>query len=172
MVERRRHWLSWRELLHACDKKITLRVDNVPTWKSFKADQYDRFWQQYQEGNQPNICCRREGKIERPVNVRISDGLRIKRFGCANFMLRTLYQFMRTLFLSVWFYYLPLLFVVFATVQPVLTYLEEYERCVGYASNDCIGAITTECIEICNSDPRYQSLEELMASIVKPGSKS
>jgi len=86
-------------------------------------------------------------------------------------MLRGLYSFMRTIFLSVWFYYLPLLFVVFATVAPVNQYLKEYERCIGFSSNDCIGAITSQCIEICNSDPNYQSLEELMAAIVRPGSK-
>ena len=84
-------------------------------------------------------------------------------------MLRKLYNFMRTIFLSVWFYYLPLLFVVFATVLPVLNYLEEYVRCTGFSINDCIGAITTQCIEICNSDERYQSPAELLAAIVRPG---
>ena len=38
------------------------------------------------------------------------------RFGCVNFMLRKVYIFWRIMFLSVWFYYLPLAFVVFATV--------------------------------------------------------
>jgi len=90
------------------------------------------------------------------------------KFGCVNYLLRKFYSFFRTLFISVWFYYLPLLFVVFATIQPVLNYLETYSTCIGFASNDCIGAITTQCIDICNSSPNYQSLEELMAAIVRP----
>jgi len=85
------------------------------------------------------------------------------KFGFINYILRKFYSLIRTVFISVWFYYLPLFFVVFATVQPVLNYLETYETCISFASNDCIGAISTQCIEICNSSPDYQSLEELMA---------
>ena len=82
--------------------------------------------------------------------------------------MRQLYSLIRTIFISVWFYYLPLIFVVFATIQPMRTYLDTYEECISFASNDCIGAITTQCIEICNSSPNYKNLEELMAAIIRP----
>ena len=83
------------------------------------------------------------------------------RFGCVNFVLRKLYSLLRVIFLSVWFYYLPLLFVVFATVWPVTNYLEEYKKCSALAVNDCIGSISTQCIEICRSNPNYTLPEEL-----------
>ena len=63
-----------------------------------------------------------------------------------------LYNLLRVFFVGIWFYYLPIIFVVIANFNPVLDYQTTYEECAAYAPNDCIGANEKLCIDICNSE--------------------
>ena len=79
-------------------------------------------------------CCIRRG---RPLHISLrSFKTRYDEFGCLNVLQRIVYKGMRVMFLAIWFYYLPLLFAVWANLKPILTYWESFDKCIGYADNN------------------------------------
>lgn len=62
--------------------------------------------------------------MERPKNISIMIGERREKkgFGCVNMLLYSIYRLLKILFLSIWFYYLPLIFVIYAGYEPVREY--------------------------------------------------
>ena len=90
--------------------------------------------------------------IERPQEISLSPGVRLKSFGCTNYMLRFFYNICRVIFVSLWFYYLPMWFVVYANLQPIRTYQATYEECASYKFQSCVGAEGDLCVAICEAE--------------------
>ena len=62
-----------------------------------------------------------------------------------------IYQILRIWFVSTWFYYSPIIAVLYANYNPTSIYQEKYQNCVRNTRNDCIGANDQLCIDICAS---------------------
>ena len=70
--------------------------------------------------------------------------------GCCNWSLYLLYKVSRFLFVSVWFYYLPLLFMLLGFVIPVLVHWDSrVDVCSQLVENNCVSE--TEIPSICFS---------------------
>lgn len=68
-------------------------------------------------------CCSLNYELKkRPTNISIKLKNRYKKFGCMNLFLYIIYKILRVGFVSIWFYYLPLLVMFFSTASPVYKY--------------------------------------------------
>lgn len=63
------------------------------------------------------------------------------------------YRLQRILFVSLWFYYLPIIFVAVSNLAPVYFYWGKVEGCELYVENDCVGAggVSKECEILCRA---------------------
>merc|ERR1712176_133699 len=74
-------------------------------------------------------------EIKRPKNIYIA----IDERDCLNKFLYRIYRVFKILFISIWFYYLPI-FVIYSGFYPVYVYRRELDGADGYVSNSCTGA--------------------------------
>ena len=77
-----------------------------------------------------------KGKIKRPKHISLKYRKRCSNLGCCNLFLYTIYKIHRMIFVSLWFYYLPLIVMVFANVYPVIKHWNNYE-CREIIRPDC-----------------------------------
>lgn len=129
LIEEEKWWNEWwdeKDAAEAEDKEYTT------SWKTFKDAKLALKWEEELGGAKKRPCClciRRD----RPVHISLSPlNVRYKQFGLLNVFERILYYIMRVSFISLIFYYLPLMFTVWANLRPLLSYWETFTRCVSY----------------------------------------
>jgi len=100
-----------------------------------------------------NFCCKTKKLVVRPKKIAITWGKRYSQFGCCNFLLFLVYRLLRVLFVSFWFYYLPVIFVVISNLAPVKIYWDKIEGCDKFVAQDCVGSssVSTECLKLCRA---------------------
>ena len=107
--------------------------------------------QQNKHSARKNSCCGRKKPVKRPKTIAITWRKRCNLFGCRNVSLFMVYRLFRGLFVSLLFYYLPVIFVVLSNLIPVKIYWDKIEGCDQYVEQDCVGAggKSAECAELC-----------------------
>jgi hypothetical protein len=78
--------------------------------------------------------CSRKDAVVRPKRISISQKKRCRQFGKVNSILFLIYRFLRILFVSLWFYYLPVVFIVLSNLAPVYYYWGRINGCDKFVS--------------------------------------
>lgn len=106
--------------------------------------------------------CSRKDPVVRPKRISITRKKRCRQFGKVNSVLFVVYRVMRGFFVAVWFYYLPVLFIVVSNIAPVFLYWTRIDGCDKFVSQDCVGAsgVSSDCLTLCRAfAPEYESIK-------------
>jgi len=76
-------------------------------------------------------------EVRRPKRIRIGMRKRCsgRGFGRRNAFLYSFYRLLRILFITICFYFLPLIYLIYSNFAPVMIYRERLDNCETYSLN-------------------------------------
>lgn len=92
-------------------------------------------------------CCLKKKRMKRPMKIALPCMLRNQLYGYRNLGLYLNYKVWRILFVSIWFYYLPVICVVLSNCLPVIFYWNKIRGCEQYVDVNCeVKGVSNECL--------------------------
>lgn len=120
------------------DKDTKVKWEKRNYWIKYKTDTGEYFHVVIFKAKDSSYQVERVIVDERPRFISLaSTSERYRQFGCCNVLMRLNYRLCRINFVWLWFYYLPLIFVIYANLVPVLNFWTQYKHCVRFVGQDC-----------------------------------
>lgn len=125
--------------------------------KKNKAGLYAKLEEQPYRERIPGCCGLRrvesdlpEVKRQKYISIKMQKRCKLNN-GCCNWCLYLLYKILRFLFVSVWFYYLPLIFMLIGFGVPIIDHWDRrVELCSSVLEDKCVATVIPEiCLSSC-----------------------
>ena len=88
--------------------------------------------------------------IREPIAPQRGISLKLKKRPCGNWLQYMFYKILRIIFVSVWFYYIPLIVVIITNAVPTISHWQLKQECKEYVNMDCVGAPPNlDCQKLC-----------------------